>query len=55
MVFYATEKKKRKRKKERKKGNFFLNHMYFFHDMYAQLKASGKNICDVKDTVAMSN
>ena len=29
--------------------------MYFFHDIYAQLKASGKNICDVKDTVVMSN
>ena len=53
-MFYATEKKKEK-KKERKKGNKNLNHMYFFHDMYAQLKASGKNICDVKDTVAMSN
>ena len=29
--------------------------MYFFYDMYAQLKAAGKNISDVKDTVAMSN
>lgn len=43
------------KKDERKKGNKNLNHMYFFHAVYAQLKASGKNIRGVKDTMAMSN